>query len=181
MVVQAGAERRALPSDSPTAGTLAEIEQQGRQTLTELRRLLGVLQADGAAPLTPQPGIGQLPELVHGCTAAGMAVTLRSVGDPRSVEDGVGMAVYRVVQEALTNVRKHSATDEATVTLHWGPRHVQVEIVDPGQARRRRLLPGSGLGLRAMRERVTTFGGTLSAGPTADGFRVLATLPVDAG
>jgi signal transduction histidine kinase len=179
IVVQAGAERRDQPPDSEAARTLAAIEAHGRQTLTELRRLLGVLHvAADSAPLAPQPGIADIPDLVHAVTATGLGVRLASEGQPRPVGEGVSLTAYRVVQEALTNVRKHSGADEATVTLRWAPGEVQVEVLDHGQ-RRRRLLPGSGFGLRAMTERVATYGGTVCAGAVPGGFRVLATLPLD--
>jgi signal transduction histidine kinase len=179
MVVQAGAERRDQPEGSETARTLADIEEHGRQTLTELRRLLGVLHVDPDGPaLTPQPGIADIADLVHTASATGLGVRLATEGQPRPVGEGISLAVYRVVQEALTNVRKHSGAQEATVTLRWAPREVQVEVLDRAEPRRR-LLPGSGFGLRAMAERVTTYGGTVSAGAVPGGFRVLATLPLE--
>ena len=179
IVVQAGAERRDQPAGSGAARTLADIEQHGRQTLTELRRLLGVLHAtpDGA-PLAPQPGIADIADLVHASAATGLDVRLTTEGQPCHVGEGISLVVYRVVQEALTNVRKHSGAHEATVTLRWAPCELQVEVLDHGQPRRR-LLPGSGFGLRAMTERVTTYGGTVSAGPVPGGFGVLATLPLE--
>lgn len=179
IVVQAGAERRDQPADSGASRTLADIEEHGRQTLTELRRLLGVLHVDpDGAPLAPQPGIADIASLVHASAAAGLGVRLEAEGLPRPVGEGVSLAVYRVVQEALTNVRKHSGASEATVTLRWAPSEVQVEVLNQGLPRRR-LLPGSGFGLRAMSERVTTYGGTVSAGAVPAGFRVLATLPLE--
>ena len=179
IVVQAGAERRDQPADSDTARTLADIEEHGRQTLSELRRLLGVLHIPSdSAPLTPQPGIADIADLVHASAATGLGVRLASEGQPRPVGEGVSLTVYRVVQEALTNVRKHSGAREATVTLRWTPADVQVEVLDQGQPRRR-LLPGAGFGLRAMTERVTTYGGTVSAGAVPGGFRVRATLPLE--
>jgi signal transduction histidine kinase len=178
IVVQAGAERRDQPADSDAARTLADIETHGRRTLTELRQLLGVLHAaaDGA-PLKPQPGIADIPELVDRSAASGLGVRLESHGQPCAVGEGLSLAVYRVVQEALTNVRKHSGAEEATVTLRWAPGELHVEVLDHGQPRRR-LLPGAGFGLRAMAERVSTHGGTVSAGAVPGGFRVLATLPL---
>ena len=179
IVVQAGAERRDQPAGSDAARTLSDIEAHGRQTLAELRRLLGVLRVNGeAAPLAPAPGIVDLPDLVRACSAVGVRVDLVSEGQPRAVADGLSLAVYRVVQEALTNVRKHSDAAEATVTLRWGPEVVEVEVLDVGRSRRRRL-PGSGFGLRAMAERVATHGGSVTTGPVAGGFRVLARLPLE--
>lgn len=179
IVVQAGAERRDQPAGSDAARTLSDIEMHGRQTLAELRRLLGVLHVTGdAAPLAPAPGIAELPDLVRTCASTGVRVDLVSEGEPREVADGLSLAVYRVVQEALTNVGKHSDAGEARVTLRWGAEAVEVDVLDVGHARRRRL-PGSGFGLRAMTERVATYGGSVTAGPVPGGFRVLARLPLE--
>ena len=133
IVVEAGAERRDQPPDSGAARALGDIEDHGRQTLAELRRLLGVLRIDGDVPVTPQPGIADIPELVRSASASGVRVTVRAEGDPASVDAGVSLAVYRVVQEALTNVRKHSSSRSATVTLRWLPGEVQVEVLDDGR------------------------------------------------
>ena len=115
---------------------------------------------------------------MHATRTSGLDVRLASEGEPHPVGEGVSLAVYRVVQEALTNVRKHSAATEATVTLRWAAHEVQVEVLDRGQPPRR-LLPGSGFGLRGMAERVRTYGGTVSAGAVPEGFQVLATLPLE--
>ena len=180
IVVQAGAERRDQPDGSGAASTLAEIEQHGRQTLTELRRLLGVLHlADtNAAPTAPQPGIPDVADLVHSSSTTGLDVRLATEGQPRPIGEGTSLAVYRVVQEALTNVRKHSTATEVLVTLRWAADTVQVDVLNHGHSRRR-LLPGSGFGLRAMAERVTTYGGQVSAGDVPGGFQVTATLPLE--
>src|SRR6478735_7135717 len=108
MVIQAAAERRDQAAESPAAHTLADIERHGRQTLTELRRLLGVLRVDDGAPLSPQPGIGDLERLVEASNVGDVRVGLRIEGDPQPVGAGVSLAVYRVVQESITNARKHS-------------------------------------------------------------------------
>lgn len=181
IVVEAGAERRDQPPESGAARTLGDIESHGRATLTELRHLLGVLRLDGdapVAPVTPQPGIADLPELVQSVSAGGVTVTVRAEGSPSPVGEGVSLAVYRVVQESLTNVRKHSSSRAATVTLRWLTDQVQVEVLDEGSPRSR-LLPGSGFGLRAMAERVRVYGGTVTAGPSGRGFSVRATLPLE--
>ncbi len=177
IVVQAGAERRDLPAGSPTAEALAGIERQGRATLTELRTLLGVLHADDDLPLSPQPGIGQIADLVRDAAASGITVTVRSEGVPRAVAGPAGLTVYRVVQEALTNVRKHSAGRAATVSLRWHPDRVDVDVHDPGPTRRAPRFGPSGLGLRGMAERVRALGGTVDSGADGDGFRVRASVP----
>ena len=179
MVVQAGAERRDHPDGSGTAQVLETIEQQGRETLRELRRLLGLLRMDdGGPPLTPQPGLGDLAGLLDAARSSGLEVSLTTTGEPVHTGDGVGLAAYRVVQECLTNVRKHAASPCAEVRLHWAPDTLAVDVLSPGP-RQGRTLPGSGLGLRAMAERVQAYGGTLTTGTTEQGFRVQAVLPLD--
>jgi signal transduction histidine kinase len=191
IVVQAGAERRDLPQGSATAEALAGIEQQGRETLTQLRALLGVLHADDAtgattdgAPaqphaLAPQPGLRDLPELVEHAAATGVTVRLQVEGTPRDVGDSAGLTVYRVVQECLTNVRKHSASSAATVSLRWRPDVVEVEVHDPGPGRRTPWFSPSGFGLRGLGERVQAVGGRLVARREGDGFRVTASVPAE--
>jgi signal transduction histidine kinase len=182
IVVQAAAERRDQPEDSAAARTLGDIEHHGRQTLTELRRLLGVLRIDDQGPLlAPQPGIDDLDEIARSTSAAGVQATVRVEGAPVPVDAGLSLAAYRVVQEALTNVRKHSSATRATIILRWGDTWLEVEVSDPGPARHLRLMPGAGFGLRAMGERVRTFGGTVEAGPVGVGFLVRAVLPLGAG
>lgn len=182
IVVQAAAERRDQPEGSPAAQTLTDIERHGRATLTELRRLLGVLRLDDTEPpRAPQPGIDDVVELVSTTSATGVRTQLRLEGDPVPLGEGVSLAAYRVVQEALTNVRKHSAARDATVTIRWLTSAVEVEVRDPGPTRHARLVPGAGYGLRGMEERVRTCGGTVDAGPDGGGFRVRATLPTATG
>ena len=179
MVIQAAAERRDQEAESPAAHTLADIERHGRQTLTELRRLLGVLRVDDEVPLSPQPGIGDLDQLVHAANGRDVQVELRVEGDPQPVGAGASLAVYRVVQESITNARKHSHARKVVVTLSWQPGRLDVEVVDPGPARRTHALPGSGVGLRSMVDRIDALGGTLEAGREREGFAVRARLPLD--
>ena len=180
IVVQAAAERRDQSEDSPAAQALTDIEQHGRATLTELRRLLGVLRIDGAdPPRAPQPGIADLADLVSSAEASRVRTELRVEGRPVPLGEGVSLAAYRVVQEALTNVRKHSAARSATVTLRWLPSTLELEVLDPGPARHVRHVPGGGFGLRGMEERVRSYGGTVDSAPQDAGFRVLARLPID--
>lgn len=176
IVVQAGAERRGMPADSAVARTLEDIESAGRQTLTELRRLLGVLRVDESAPLSPQPGLADLPALLESVRAAGVRATLEVHGDPLAVGEGVELAAYRVVQESLTNVAKHAASGTARVLVRWSGSGLEVEVTDDGGTSAG-LVPGTGYGLVAMRERLRAYGGAVEAGPTADGFRVRAVLP----
>ena len=179
IVIQASAERRSLAPGSDTAGVLHSIEDQGREALRELRRLLGVLTLDeaGGAPLSPQPGLADLPRLVESARHHGLDVTLRTSGTPGQLGPGAELALYRVVQEALTNAGKHAGRHHAEVSLAWRGDEVEVEVVSHGRSGRGRRLPGSGFGPRSMAERVQAYGGVLNARPTNEGFRVLAQLP----
>jgi signal transduction histidine kinase len=180
IVVQTGAERRSLP-DGAAADVLADVERRGRETLTELRRLLGVLRLDDAtaAPLAPQPRLADLPHLVRQMGDQGLDVSWEATGAPASIDEGMELTIYRVVQESLTNAGKHAGEPSVSVRLHWLPRQVQVEILSRGEATRRHV-PGSGFGLRAMAERVHAYGGEFSARRTSEGFLVRALLPVEA-
>jgi signal transduction histidine kinase len=180
MVVQADGAAYALRSDPQTAETaLHAISRTGRQALNEMRHLLGVLRTDGdrAAQLAPLPGLGELRELLDQARAAGLAVTYTLSGTPRELPEGAELAAYRVVQESLTNTRKHAGlAASAAVTLTYEPAGLTVEVTDNGFATP---TPGSGgHGLAGMRERIGMYGGTVQAGPIeSGGFRVVAHLP----
>ncbi len=170
------------PDDAKQA--LASISATSRQTLQEMRRLLGVLRGeDGDRSNAPAPGIGDLPALVADVQATGTPVTLSVEGEPCDIPHGVELSVYRLVQEGLTNVIKHAGKASAAVTLRYQPCEVEVEIVDDGRgaAAAAGAASGSGSGghgLLGMRERVAVWGGTLDVGPRpGGGFRVLATVP----
>lgn len=181
MTVQAGAERLALGDASPeTARVLAQIERTGRQTMQEMRRLLGVLRAEGEEPdLTPQPGLAQIPALAERMRPIGLRVEVETEGDPRPVSPGVDISGYRVVQEALTNVLKHADGDRSRVRIRYLPHSVELEVTDDGRTSRSAPV-GTGHGLAGMRERVSLYGGTLEAGPGEDGgWRLLARLPLE--
>jgi signal transduction histidine kinase len=181
MVLQASVERRVHGADEATGQAFASIEAAGREALTELRRMLGVLRRDDeAAPLRPQPGLAQLPELVDQASAAGLPVRLVIVGTPVSVPPGLDIAAYRIVQESLTNAAKHAAGATVTATVRYTDGGIEIEVVDDGLTTTDRLpLPRGGHGLVGMRERVAVFGGTLEAARSeTGGFRVHARLPV---
>lgn len=181
MVVQSGGARRVLESDPAAAAqALGAVQDTGRVALVELRRLLGIMRQDEApAPLSPQPGLEGLGELVGRARAAGLPVALRVSGEPGPLPAGVDLTAYRVVQEALTNAIKHASGAHATVGVRWSGEAVEIEVADTGGARR----PdgggaGSGQGLVGMRERVALYGGELYAGPGPHGgFVVRARLP----
>jgi signal transduction histidine kinase len=183
MVVQADGASYALGTDPARAReALGAISATGRQALAEMRRLLGVLrrEEDGAvSERAPQPGIGELGELLDQARGAGLPVSFTVEGDPRPLPGGVALAAYRIVQESLTNARKHAGpVASASVLLRYSPDAVMLTITDDGRGGGAQ--PGShGHGLTGMRERVATYGGSISAGPCpGGGFEVVATLPI---
>ncbi|HEY6497067.1 MAG TPA: histidine kinase [Trebonia sp.] len=152
---------------------IAAIGRTGRDALTELRLLLGVLRANDEIA-GPQPGTGQLEELIK---SAPVPVRLRVDGPHRELPQGLALAAFRIVQEALTNTIKHAGPGaSADVRLNYLTSALEVEVTDDGTGAG---APGlTGHGLIGMRERAAMFGGTLAAGPRpAGGFRVLARLP----
>jgi signal transduction histidine kinase len=179
MVVQADGAGYALHSDPDrAAAALQAISCTGRQALTEMRRLLGVLRSAGdQAQLAPMPGLGELRELLDQARQAGLEVSYTLTGTPRELPEGAELAAYRVVQESLTNTRKHAGlAATAAVTLRYEPGGLIVEVTDDGMA-----TPSGdsgGHGLAGMRERIAMYGGTVQAGPLAGGgFGVVARLP----
>jgi signal transduction histidine kinase len=182
MVVQAGAAEDVFDRDpGAVLEPIRAVQETGRGALVEISRLLGLLREDGAElGLTPQPRLEDLPELVAQAEAAGLSVELRIEGTPRPLPLGVDLSVYRIAQEALTNARKHNVDSQARVLLRYSKDAVELAVENAGVAATNGR--GGGHGLIGMRERVAVFGGTLEAGPQADGgFRVVACLPVPAG
>jgi signal transduction histidine kinase len=187
MVVQSGAARRVLDSEPDQAvAALAEVERSGRQALSELRRLLGLMRDgdENAAVREPQPTLAGLDDLVKRAQDAGLPVELRQEGEPYPLPMGCDLAAYRVVQEALTNALKHAGDGaEATVLLRWTDDHLELDISDTGQGLTAASVDGDGpvgQGLVGMRERVALCGGDLQAGPRqSGGFRVRARIPKD--
>ena len=178
ITIQAQAVRRRLRTDQTAEiDDLRDIEDTARQAMAEMRRLLGVLRADGPAARAPQPGLDQLGRLVADTRAAGVVVDVRTEGDPVALPPGLDLAAYRVVQEALTNCRKHALGASTAVVIRYDHDCVELQIEnDRGD------VPVSaadgGHGLIGMRERVALYGGTLDAGPRPDGgFAVRARLP----
>ncbi len=179
MVVQADGAGYAMRADPARAeAALKAIASTGRQALTEMRRLLGVLRnADDQAELAPVPGLGELRELLDQARAAGLAVSYSLTGTPRGLPDGAELAAYRVVQESLTNTRKHAGLSaSAQVMLRYDPDSLTVQVTDDGLATDP--AETTGHGLVGMRERIEMYGGTVEAGPLpGGGFSVLARLP----
>jgi signal transduction histidine kinase len=184
MVVQADGASYALDADPERARqALSAIAATGRQALAEMRSLLGVLRSadDITAELAPQPGIEQLTGLLEQARASGLPVSFTVEGVPRPLPPSAALTAYRVVQESLTNARKHGGpTVTATVTLRFCEDGVAVTVTDDGKGMADPA-DGQGHGLIGMRERVELFGGTVSAGlRPGGGYRVAATLPVPA-
>jgi signal transduction histidine kinase len=184
MVVQAGAAERVLSGDEPhVRKALDVIASTGRQTVDEMRTLLGVLRAD--AGLTPQPCLAGLDELIRGVREAGLPVTLRVDGEPCPLSQALDLSAFRIVQEALTNALKHAGPARAEVTIRYRPAAVELEIKDTGGRAAGQTEAsqghGPGHGLIGMRERVAMFGGEFTAAPAASGgYLVRARLPLDA-
>jgi signal transduction histidine kinase len=182
MVLQASGARRVIAHDlDRAAAALATVEEVGGQAMNELRRLLGVLrtgEGDGAGTAA-LPGVDDLAPLVDGVRRAGVEVSLDTSGARRRLDSSVGLAAYRVVQEALTNVTKHAGPGaRAAVTLAWTADTLVVTVVDDGSAGGGEPALSTGHGLLGLRERVSVAGGTLVAGPTPGGYTVTAVLPL---
>jgi signal transduction histidine kinase len=182
MVVQADGASYALATDPGRAReALAAISATGRQALAEMRRMLGVLrrEEDGPTELrAPQPGVGELGELLDQARMAGLPVSFTVEGVPRPLPGGVALAAYRIVQESLTNTRKHAGpVASASVVLRYSADTVVLAISDDGRGAA--APDGAGHGLTGMRERVAMYGGSVAAGPrSGGGFEVVATLPL---
>jgi signal transduction histidine kinase len=186
MVVQADGASYALDADPGRAReALAAISATGRQALAEMRRLLGVLRREeegGTSERAPQPGIGELGELLDKARGAGLPVSFTVEGEPQPLPGGIALAAYRIVQESLTNTRKHAGpVASASVTLRYSDAALVLAISDDGRGDLGgAAMPGAtGHGLTGMRERVAMYGGSVAAGPRpAGGFEVVATLPL---
>ncbi|MFE9692240.1 sensor histidine kinase [Micromonospora sp. NPDC005806] len=199
MIVQAAAAREILatmPEEAATA--LSAVERAGRDTMTELRHLLGLLAppADGDGEdrsdrtgLAPQPSLSRLSPLVDRISFAGLPVDVRISGEPRPLPSGIDVTAYRIVQEALTNALKHSVGGKAEVTIRYAERYLRIEVLNTGPS----VLTGDGTGTRAtggdrgagrglvgLQQRVTVYGGDLDARRRlGGGYRVRARIPVD--
>ena len=178
MVVQAGAADQIIERDPARARqALVDIQDTGRQALTDLRRLLGLVRDEDTMRLAPRPGLQELDALVGEMRTAGVPIEVEVRGTPRDLPAGIDLSAYRILQEALTNVLKHAGEARARVVVVYAPNAIELEVVDDGRAPTH----GYGHGLVGMRERVTLYGGTLEAGAAeGSGYRVRARLPLDA-
>ncbi|MFF5127793.1 sensor histidine kinase [Streptomyces syringium] len=192
MVVQADGAAYVLDASPEQAKQALEtISGTGRQALAEMRRLLGVLRTDEGGEggeYVPQPDVEQIGDLVEQVRSAGLPVDFRIEGSPRPLPSGVELTAYRIVQEALTNTRKHGGPDAAaSVRLTYFDDGLGLLVEDDGRGAQHELYEeggadGMGHGMIGMRERVGMVGGTLDAGPRAGGgFRISVLLPIRAG
>lgn len=188
MVVQAGAAEQVVGEDPELVRrALATIRITGADALGEMRRVVTMLRDDdddgaesAGADRAPQPGLDGLPALVAATRAAGLEATLEVRGDPQPLPPGLELSGYRVVQEALTNVRRHAGASSVRVVVEHRPDELRIEVADDGAGRdAQAAAEGGGHGLVGMRERVTMYGGRVEAGLGATGgFVVRAALPL---
>jgi signal transduction histidine kinase len=178
MVVQAQGGQAAAPDTGAMTTALSRIETIGQQTLTELRGLLHRVRLPADAVRQPQPSLERVDELVSSVRSAGIDVTVARSGSIRDVPASVALAAYRIIQEALTNMIRHTPGSHATVTLDYRATDLAITVVNDGP------MSGpapaaDGKGLAGMRHRVSALGGTISAGPEPEGgFRLIATVPL---
>ncbi|SHE60012.1 Signal transduction histidine kinase [Streptoalloteichus hindustanus] len=183
MIVQADGASYAMKTNPEIASkALGTISDTGRKALGELRRLVGVLRNDSEtnAEYAPQPDASALGELVEKMRQVGLPVRLTMTGDLADLPTGVGLTVYRLVQEALTNTLKHAGPGaSAQVVVARAENQIEVEVTDDGLGRVNGSLVSGGNGLIGMRERVAVYNGVLEAGPRlGGGWRVRAVLPL---
>lgn len=181
ITVQAGVGGHLLATRPHRAAeALGIIERTGRDALEELRRMLVVLRPDEQpdSNSAPQPGLADLPTLLEAASSAGVRVRLQRSGAERALAPGLDLAVYRVIQEALTNVAKHAPGAAAAVRLDFQPARLGVDVTDDGGPLSGEVLTGQGL--RGMAERVALYDGRLETAATTNGFRVTAWFPLAA-
>jgi signal transduction histidine kinase len=178
ITVQAGFGNLVIDDQPAQArAALDAIATTGREALTEMRRLLGMLRDDGPAALAPAPGLGELDRLVAQTAKAGVRVQVKIAGAPRPLPPGIDLSAFRIVQEALTNVVKHAETASCRLAIAYAEHELSIEITDGGRGGP--AVEGHGHGLIGMGERVHLYGGTLQAAPLPGrGFRVTASLPI---
>jgi signal transduction histidine kinase len=180
MTVQAAGVRRLLrPEQEREREALETIERTGREALSEMRRMLGVLRqpTEEAPALAPQPGLASLEKLLEQVREAGLPVDLRVSGERPELPAGIDLSAYRVVQEALTNALRHAGPARATVDVRYTADTVELEIANDGRSDV--AATGDGQGLVGMRERVLLCGGTVESGPrNGGGYAVRARIPV---
>jgi signal transduction histidine kinase len=187
IVLQAGGARTVLATDPERARTaLWAVEETGRQTLVEMRHLVGILRVDDGVDLQPLPRLERLPALLDEARAAGITVNLEVDGPVVELPAGLELAAYRLIQEALTNVRKHAPMSAVCILLGYESDRLRIEVSNDGGSSAETRDPNAattshGHGLIGMRERVQLYDGRMKAGPLPrGGFRVEAVLPLPA-
>ena len=179
--VQAGVAAHLMDRNPSLAkGALTAIEEASHDALDELRTVLGVLREPegGRAPLEPAPGLTNIEELLEQARETGLPASLEVDGErPGTVPDAVQLAAYRIVQESLTNARRHAPGAVASVSLSYGQDRLRLTVENQAVADHNGGGARSGVGILGMRERATAIGGTLDAGPCDGAFRVVAELP----
>ncbi|WP_231482334.1 sensor histidine kinase [Nocardioides sp. URHA0020] len=171
--------RRGDPSLQELSSTLHDLSDTSRATLHELRAVLDVLHGGEAEPTEPAPHLGELPRLVEMAEAADVRVDVEADGLREELPSTVSVVAYRIIQESLTNVIRHSTAKYATVRLHEEGHRLQIAVVDDGPARPDSTVTPAGFGIAGMTGRAQAVGGELSAGPgESGGFEVRASLPV---
>ncbi len=181
IAIQADAAGKLLRRDPSRAHEpLETIQITSRGALAEMRQLVGLLRDGSEEPLLePQPGVANLDRLVEDARRAGLRVELELTGEPVSLPATLDLAAYRIVQEGLTNVRKHAGYVPTSVNIHYAENHLDVEVRNGGEIA---IASGRGHGLIGIRERVTLLGGALESGPAEKGGFVLhARLPLTGG
>ncbi len=163
------------------ADRLVATQRSARLAMAEMRRLIGLMEEEGDAALSPQPGLGELDRLVADTRAAGVQIDTAIRGDPIALPPGLDLAVFRVAQEALTNVLRHARPPIARLNVVYATREVLVEVADAGlQPSINGVNHSAGRGITGMRERVALYGGDLEVGPQpAGGFLVRARFPIE--
>ncbi|MDI2131981.1 sensor histidine kinase [Yinghuangia seranimata] len=172
---------RVADPDPVLAKSFADIRANALAGLADLRRILGVLREEGTGPETaPQPGLDRLDDLMANARAAGLTVSSTVDGKPVPLDDAVGLAAYRILQEALSNAMKHAPGSRVDVDVAYRARSLDLTVANTPPPEPSPAPPGgSGQGLLGMRERAASLGGTFAADPTSDGgFRVAASLPL---
>lgn len=179
IVVQAGAAEQRVDDDPEMVrAALSAIRTTGAAALAEMRRVVAVLrtpQLEG--DLAPQPGVATLPQLVEAVRRTGLDVDLEVDGERTSLPAGLDLTAYRIIQEALTNVSRHSQANRAAVVMVFGPDALDIRVSDDGPSRARRGEPGHGI--LGMRERAALFGGRVRTFAEGHGFTVHAVLPLE--
>jgi signal transduction histidine kinase len=176
-----GAQRVLETKPNLAREALASIESAGRQALTDVERMLGLLRTEEDDVLAAQPGLAQIPELAAQVTEAGLPVTVHQEGQQVTLPASLDLTAYRVVQESLTNSLKHAGNAHAAVVVRYLDGAVELEVTDTGRGAAAAPSATGGRGIPGMRERVTVFGGRLEVGPRPQGgFRVWAWFPTTA-